>query len=179
MSIVINCSDSSRVSKPGNGKSNTNNTSSKSKASGEELNYVNINIGMDNDEDCRMVSDKSIINLPKYLTPKANDLNHKNIDYNTNVDLVDVNLTAQSKRSEIYRHNSSANINTSSFISTGSNNYQTNKTNKKNFVFMGEKGKTEENVSWDKKFTLQTLMEKKICEEINRVEEEKCLDYME
>jgi hypothetical protein len=147
-----------------------------------------------NEEDFIIFSDKSGINLPKYLNANSNDLNKINFVLggcqsqsqtghtgnsntgNTNTDDYKASTNGRfetNSRGEREIYSINMNMNTS-FISSGTNNQ--NYVRKKSFT-------KEINLNFsnngDYRNTLQTFNERNVYDEINRAEAEKCFDQME
>jgi hypothetical protein len=149
--------------------------------------YINSNY----EEDFVTLSDKSIINLPKYLRANSNDLNKINIVYgeNSNENKVFSKMgtgTLDYKASTNDREETSSKndrdacdsdirIINSSFISTISEkkNYSLRDRN----LYLSSFGR-DKDISVNRN-TQQTFNERNVYDEINRAEAEKCVEHME
>lgn len=118
------------------------------------------------DEDFLTLSDKSAINMPKYLNANANDLNKINIVLEK---CKLSNLTGdQFDTGEKELCSVNLDLNTSSISSlTNQKKCYTKETNLNN----------SNNECY--RYTIQTFNEKNIYDEINRLEAEKCFDQLE
>jgi hypothetical protein len=184
MSIVINVSIDGKENK--NTKERISRPISRSIIEADKVNKGEQNSNYE--DDFVTLSDKSIINLPKYLRANSNDLNKINIviteasspniilskngtgvmvDYKASTN--DREETSMKNEKEVY--SSHIRIN-SSFISTISEKKKSSN-REKNLSVSNYKD------CYEQKVTQQTFSEKNVYDEINRAEALKCVDNME
>jgi hypothetical protein len=149
--------------------------------------YINSNY----EEDFVTLSDKSIINLPKYLRANSNDLNKINIDYGRNFDdnklftkmgtgTMDFKASTNDREETNSKNernvcDSDMRIINSSFISTISE--RKNNSIRDRNLYLSSFGR-DKDIS-DNRNTQQTFNERNVYDEINRAEAEKCVEHME
>jgi hypothetical protein len=149
--------------------------------------YINSNY----EEDFVTLSDKSIINLPKYLRANSNDLNKINIVYGENSNekkvfskmgtgTLDYKASTNDREETSSKNDRDAcdsdiRIINSSFISTISEkkNYSLRDRN----LYLSSFGR-DKDISVNRN-TQQTFNERNVYDEINRAEAEKCVEHME
>lgn len=195
MSIVINVSidakESTKAREPCNQLSKIKSSVDIGKIQNFQYFQSYPNINSNYEEDFLTLSDKSIINLPKYLRANSNDLNKINIVFGGNFDdnkvlskmgtgTIDFKASTNDREENSSKNDrdvfdSDIRINNSSFISTISErkNYSIKDRN----LYISSFGRDKEIL--DNRNTQQTFNEKNVYDEINRAEAEKCVEHME
>jgi hypothetical protein len=146
-----------------------------SKSTNQSTNNENVNIDPEVENEVnkfssngnlKYESDKSLINIPKYILANSNDLNKKNENLVYSCDGIILNQEANNKQIGI------------NVIKSSNSNYNNKKEISNKDIAAIFAGIDNSNL-WDKKGTCQTFTERTIFEEINKAEAEKYVEYME
>jgi hypothetical protein len=156
---------------------------SDSKLKTETINIIETDPNINTIANLKIESDKSLINLPKHIRAKSNDLAKKKSEEGEFSESRVIEQKAENDHSLISRHDQNKSIDINqirvNFESNAMINENESKQNSRRTVEKISSNLNCGSNNWDKRQTLYTFTERTIFDEINRAEAEKYIDNIE